>query len=99
MKKKEYGSKPSAPLVSHAEEMSEPASESAKEPPAEHELNMHHETLMKAEQIKNDPHIMKHLKPHMEMKMKHMKQVMGEHSMPEKITSIEGLRKKEKTLA
>lgn len=79
---------------SPAEEMRESAAMEAKEPPNEHELDSHHDTLMRAEKIKNDPHIMKHLKPHMEKKMGHMKSVMGE-----KITSTDGLRKKEKSLS
>ena len=83
---------------SPAEEMSESAEVEAKEPPGEHELDMHHETLMKAEKIKSDKGLMKHLRPHMAMKMKHMKGVMGIAVQPVKITSIDGLRAKEKTL-
>jgi hypothetical protein len=64
------------------EEMSEPKSEEMKEPLSEHELDMHHDTLMKAEAIKGNPHIMKQLKPHMVKKMGHMK----------KITSLEDLK-------
>ena len=38
------------------------------EPPSEHELDMHYDTLMKAEAVKGNPHIMKHLKPHIAKK-------------------------------
>lgn len=75
-------------------ENAESGAEEHKEPPSDHELDMHYETMMKAEHIKNDPHIMKHLKPHMEKKMGHMKKIMG----GEKITSIDGLKKKAKEL-
>jgi len=64
------------------EEMTEPASEEAKEPLSEHELDMHHDTLMKAEAVKGNPHIMKQLKPHMAKKMGHM----------QKITSLDALK-------
>lgn len=69
------------------EKMESPADE-AKEAPSEHELDMHHDTLMKAEAIKGNPHIMKHLGPHMAKKMGHM----------QKITSIEGLKAKAKSM-
>ena len=85
---------------SPAEEMAESASVEAKEPPGEHELDMHHETLMKAEKIRGDKHIMKHLMPHMAKKMAHMKNLMGAVGAPaEKITSIDGLKAKAKSMA
>lgn len=59
------------------EEMLESPSEEAKEP-SEHELDMHHDTLMKAASIKGDESLMKHLKPHMHKKMKHMKDMMDD---------------------
>lgn len=75
---------------SAAEEAAESPAEEAKEPLQDHELDMHHDTLMKAEAIKGNPHIMKQLKPHMEKKMGHMK----------KITSMDELKKvaKEKSM-
>lgn len=88
---------------SPAEEMAESASVEAKEPPSEHELDMHHETLMKAQKIQKDPHIMKHLRPHMAMKMSQMKGVMksagAKEPMPAKITSIDGLKDAYKKLS
>lgn len=71
--------------------------DTGKEAPAEHELDMCCETMMKAEKIKGDARMMKHLRPYMAEKMKHMKGVMGEEA-PSKITSIEGLKAKAKTL-
>lgn len=68
------------------------ASEEAKEPMSEHELEMHHDTLMKAEHIKSQPHVMKQLKPIMEKKMGHMKSLMSEGYGGEKIDSIEKLK-------
>jgi hypothetical protein len=53
------------------------------EPPSEHELDMHYETLMKAEAVKGNGNIMKHLGPHMEKKKGHIK----------KITSIAELKR------
>lgn len=55
----------------------ESADEDAKEPPSEHELDMHHKTLMDAEAVQGNPHLMKHLKPHMEKKMGHMEKIMS----------------------
>lgn len=81
------------------EEKMESAEEERKEPPTEHELDMHHKTLMDAESIRGDAHIMKHLKPHMEKKMGHMKKVMGMKEKASPITSLEGIRAKEKSLA
>ncbi len=46
-------------------------------------LDSHHDTLLKAEAIKNNPHIMKQLKPHIEKKM----------GMTQKILSIDQLKK------
>jgi hypothetical protein len=43
---------------------------------SEHELDMHHRTLMDAEAVKGNPHIMKQLQPHMEKKMGHLKKIM-----------------------
>lgn len=97
------------PEGSAQEEMAESPAEEAKEPPSEHELDMHHDTLMKAESIRSDKHLMKHLQPHMQKKMQHLKMAvnknpagnvgMPEHEAPDgKITSIEGLKKKEKSM-
>lgn len=49
----------------------------------ENVLDSHHETLMKADAIRGNDHIMKQLKPHMEKKMGAM----------QKILSIDGLKK------
>ena len=72
-------------------EAAEPTETEQKDAPAEHELDMHYKTLMDAEAVKGNPHIMKHLTPHMEKKMGHMK----------KITSLEGLKEhvKQKRMA
>ncbi len=50
---------------------------------AESVLDSHHDTLMKAEAIKGNPHIMKQLKPHIEKKM----------GVTQKILSIDQLKK------
>lgn len=55
---------------------------------SDHELDMHHDCLMKAEAVKGNPNIMKQLGPHMEKKMGHM----------QKITSIAGLKAKAKAM-
>lgn len=44
--------------------------------PTEHELDSHHDTLVKAEKIRADHGLMKHLGPHMEKKMAHAKAAM-----------------------
>lgn len=82
---------------SPAEEMSESHAEEMKEAPSEHELDMHHDTLMKAESIKSNPHIMKHLEPHMAKKMGHM-QKLGIQAPAGKITSVDGLKAKAKSM-
>lgn len=63
-----------------------------KESPSEHELDMHHDTLMKAASIKGDEHLMKHLKPHMHKKMKHMKEMMDDGEEGTKATGLDKLR-------
>lgn len=82
---------------SPSHEASESAAVEKAEPPSEHELDMHYETMMKAQKIKKDPHIMKHLGPHMDKKMEHMQSMMGEHSA-KPITSIQGLKDKYKKM-
>lgn len=67
----------------HEEAPADHESGDEKEAPSEHELDMHYDSLMKAEAVKGNPHIMKHLKPHMEKKAGHIK----------KITSIDELKK------
>lgn len=80
-------------------ELAPPAPEQDIEMPSEHELDMHHDTLLKAEGIKANAPLMKHLKPHMAKKMGQMKAVMGEApAAPKPITSIDGLKAKAKTL-
>ena len=69
------------------EEKGESAEMERKELP-EHELDAHHKTLMDAEAIKGNPHIMKQLTPHMMKKAGHMKKIM----------SIQGLKDKEKSI-
>lgn len=67
----------------------------------DHMLDSHHETLMKAEAIKNNPHIMKHLRPHMENKMAEMKKVAGlndEKPAGKKHMSLDDMKAKAKTL-
>lgn len=76
----------------------------------DHILDNHHDTLMKAQAIHNNPHIMKHLQPHMEKKMADLKIAMNakpggsasempEHESPKgKITSIKGLKEKAKSM-
>lgn len=73
------GHEKSAMPVPHSE-----SADSGSGPAMLHEnvLDSHHDTLMKADAIKGNPHIMKQLKPHMEKKMGHMK----------KILSIDGLK-------
>lgn len=58
----------------------------------EHELDMHHRTLMDAEAVKGNAHIMKQLKPHMEKKMGHLKKIMTLDDLKEvaKKKSMEG---------
>lgn len=51
--------------------------------PDEHELDMHMNDILRAEGVKANHKIMKHLKPHMEKKMEQMK----------KITSIDELKR------
>jgi len=91
----------------------ESAEEERKEKPTVHELDMHHRTLVDAEEIRNDPHIMKHLVPHMQKKATALKMAMNKSpagsamAMPDddtgkqadKITSVDGLRKKYKSMA
>lgn len=83
---------------SPAEEMAESKSEEMKEAPSEHELDMHHEALMKAEGIKANAHLMKHLEPHMAKKMEHMKKLMPMAPAKEKIKSIDGIKEAYKKL-
>jgi hypothetical protein len=77
----------------HGEVLAKPAGQEKGLP--EHILDQHHETMMKADAIKANPHIMKHLMPHMEKKMAAMKKTMGEH---EKITSIDQIKEKSKKM-
>jgi hypothetical protein len=51
--------------------------DSGQEPPDEYALDNAHKTLMDAENIKGNHHMMKHLKPHMEKKMGAMKKIMS----------------------
>lgn len=74
------------------------AGDEAGEPPSESDLDMAHDCLMKAEKIKSDNAMMKHLKPHMAMKLKHLKGALGKVDKPEPIKSTDGLRAKEKTI-
>jgi hypothetical protein len=57
----------------------------SKEPPSDAELDMHYKTLMDAEAVKGNPHIMKHLTPHMEKKMGHMKKITNLDQLKEHV--------------
>lgn len=50
--------------------------EAAESHPSEAELDGHHDTLVKAEKIRADQGLMKHLGPHMEKKLAHAKSAM-----------------------
>lgn len=77
----------------------------------DHTLDRHHTTLMDAHAIKQNPHIMKHLKPHLEKKAADMKILMSEtvagnpdvspeHKTPEgKIKSLAGLKQASKKIS
>lgn len=58
------------------------------EAPSDADLDMHYETLMKAESIKGDDAIMKYLDPHMQKKFKTMKKMMGSNKKPKSIKEL-----------
>lgn len=60
----------------------------------DHILDNHHDTMMKAEAIKANPHIMKHLGPHMAKKAEQMKKVADSHAPVKSMDELKAKAKK-----
>lgn len=62
--------------------------------PSDQELDDHHSILMKAEGIKANKGLMKHLQPHMQKKLAHAKAALGKAAEPKKkFKSLDDVKK------